>query len=250
MFCKINYRKTFLIFVNIMFYTNGVDMENLKIDLVYCWCDIKDKNFRETKNKLANELNIEPDSNNFCRFIDNSELKYSLRSVEKNIPWINKIYIVTNQQIPNWLNTNHKKIKIIDHTLIIPEHARPNFNSNAIEHCIVNIPNLSEFFLYANDDCFFLKEVSPQFFFDKDNYPICRYEIKLITHIGKSTYAHSLLNAKDLIKKEYRKDYKRIPHHNTDAYRKSDIIDCYNKYKEAAMFMLQPEDFESINVSK
>ena len=49
------------------------------------------------------------------RFNDNNELKYSLRSVEKNMPFIRNIFIVTNGQIPSWLNLNNSKIKIVTH---------------------------------------------------------------------------------------------------------------------------------------
>lgn len=33
------------------------------------------------------------------RFEDNEELRYSLRSVEKFMPWVRHIYIVTNGQV-------------------------------------------------------------------------------------------------------------------------------------------------------
>lgn len=49
------------------------------------------------------------------RFADNGELKYSLRSLEKFAPWTRYVYIVTNGQIPSWLNLNNKRIKIITH---------------------------------------------------------------------------------------------------------------------------------------
>lgn len=49
------------------------------------------------------------------RFFDNDELKYSLRSLHQYAPWIRYIYIVTNGQIPRWLNLEHPKIRIITH---------------------------------------------------------------------------------------------------------------------------------------
>ena len=41
---------------------------------------------------------------------------------------------------------------------------------------MVNIPELSEYFLYANDDFFVNELLSPKFFFDEDGRPICRYD--------------------------------------------------------------------------
>ena len=49
------------------------------------------------------------------RFADNQELKYSLRSLEKNANWIRNVFIVTNGQIPNWLNLENDRIKVITH---------------------------------------------------------------------------------------------------------------------------------------
>ena len=46
------------------------------------------------------------------RHTDNEELRYSLRSIEKNAGWIRNVYIVTDQ-IPNWLNLTNPRVKII-----------------------------------------------------------------------------------------------------------------------------------------
>ncbi|MGH7964405.1 MAG: stealth conserved region 3 domain-containing protein, partial [Candidatus Binatia bacterium] len=95
------------------------------------------------------------------RFRDNGELKYSLRSLEAFAPWIRKIYIVTNGQIPRWLDTSHKRISIITHGMIFPDTSHlPTFNSQAIELQLHKIPNLSRRFLYLNDDVFFGRAVS------------------------------------------------------------------------------------------
>ena len=49
------------------------------------------------------------------RFSDNEELRYSLRSIEKNAGWIRNVYIVTNGQIPYWLNLENPRVKVITH---------------------------------------------------------------------------------------------------------------------------------------
>ena len=80
------------------------------------------------------------------------------------MPWIHHIYIVTNNQVPKWLK-QHEKITIVDHSEILPETARPCFNSQALECCLHKIPNIAEHFIYANDDTFVGRELSPSFFF-------------------------------------------------------------------------------------
>ncbi len=75
----------------------------MNIDLVYLWVDENDKNWREKKSKYTTK-SYNKDAVDDCRFVNNDELKYSLRSIEKYAPWINRIFIVTDNQTPEWLN--------------------------------------------------------------------------------------------------------------------------------------------------
>ncbi len=201
-----------------------------KIDIVYLWCDLSDDNFRKKKEECAKKYGAEYNADNNCRYINNDELKYSLRSLEKYAPWINNVFIVTDEQVPKWLNLENPKIRLVNQNNILPDSALPTFNSNAIEHCIVNIPELSENFLYANDDMFFNDYVEPEFFFD-NNKVIVRYTRAISEH-NKSIYALSIKNAKKLILKRFFKDINFSSHHNIDAYKKSDIISCQKEFKE------------------
>lgn len=49
------------------------------------------------------------------RFEDNEELRYSLRSIERHAPWVRHIFIVTNGQIPSWLNLDSPRVSVITH---------------------------------------------------------------------------------------------------------------------------------------
>lgn len=202
----------------------------MKIDMVYLWCNIDDPAFKAKKEAFSEGKTLDENANNPCRFTDNGELKYSLRSLEKYAPWINKIFIVTDNQIPDWLNVEHPKIKVINQNDILPDSAKPSFNSIAIEHCIKNIEELSEHFLYANDDMFFNDYVTPEFFFNKKGYPIARFRKKRRNKYG-TIYEHALQNAEDLIYRKFKLMLNYEPHHNVDAYLKSEVINCYETFK-------------------
>lgn len=135
-----------------------------KIDMVYLWCDGNDPDFKKRKSQFLVKDSNDEEVVGDKRFFDNEELKYSLRSLEKNVPWINHVYIVTDRQIPKWLNLNYFKVTVVDHSEIMPNEIIPCFNSSVIEYFIANIPNLSEKFLYACDDMFFGKELPPRKF--------------------------------------------------------------------------------------
>ncbi|XP_022082815.1 N-acetylglucosamine-1-phosphotransferase subunits alpha/beta-like isoform X2 [Acanthaster planci] len=100
------------------------------------------------------------------RFEDNEEMRYSLRSLEQNAPWIRHVYIVTNGQIPSWLNLDNPRITLITHEDIFPNKSHlPTFSSPAIESHLHLIPGLSDKFIYLNDDTMFGVPVWPDDFY-------------------------------------------------------------------------------------
>ena len=169
----------------------------------------------------------------FGRYADNDELKYSLRSIEKYAPWIHRIFIVTDNQTPAWLDTSDPKIRIVDHSEIMPAVSRPCFNATVIEHFICDIPGLAEHFLFANDDMFINRPVTPETVFAEDGLPIIRFNRRPFRKFtlwykekvqGKklSNYIQIIRNAAELVERKYGKYYGGKTHHNIDAYLKSD----------------------------
>ncbi|KAJ5397027.1 hypothetical protein N7509_005140 [Penicillium cosmopolitanum] len=99
-------------------------------------------------------------------FRDNDELRYSIRSLDKYAPWIRHIYIVTNGQVPSWLDVGNPRVTIAKHTEIFENSSHlPVFSSSAIESNLDRISGLSETFLYFNDDVFLAAPIWPDDFF-------------------------------------------------------------------------------------
>ncbi|KAK7813700.1 hypothetical protein U0070_001406 [Myodes glareolus] len=100
------------------------------------------------------------------RFEDNEELRYSLRSIERHAPWVRNVFIVTNGQIPSWLNLDNPRVTIVTHQDIFRNLSHlPTFSSPAIESHIHRIEGLSQKFIYLNDDVMFGKDVWPDDFY-------------------------------------------------------------------------------------
>ncbi|XP_069485998.1 N-acetylglucosamine-1-phosphotransferase subunits alpha/beta isoform X2 [Ambystoma mexicanum] len=100
------------------------------------------------------------------RFEDNEELRYSLRSIERHAPWVRHVFIVTNGQIPSWLNLDSPRVSIVTHQDIFQNVSHlPTFSSPAIESHIHRIDGLSQKFIYLNDDVMFGKDVWPDDFY-------------------------------------------------------------------------------------
>lgn len=134
-----------------------------KIDFVIPWVDDTDPVWRQKKAEYTGIEN--KDGNSEVRYRDWESLKYWFRGVEKFAPWVNKIFFITDDQKPEWLNVDHPKIKWVKHTDYIPQKYLPTFSCQAIEWNLHRIEGLSENFVYFNDDVFLINNVKPQDFF-------------------------------------------------------------------------------------
>ena len=208
-------------------------MMGMDVDIVYLWVDGNDPQWRAKHNACIGKTEEKSAVNCEGRYADNDELKYSLRSIEKYAPWIHRIFIVTDNQVPEWLDTSSPKVRIVDHKEILPEISLPCFNSRLLEHFLYRIPGLSEHFLYANDDMFINRPVAPEDFFSSDGLPVVRFNRRPFTKLslwfkekvqGKqlSNYVQAIRNSAALVERKYGIYYGGKTHHNIDAYLKSD----------------------------
>lgn len=132
------------------------------IDFVLTWVDGNDPEWRLEKKryqpgKIADDTEI--------RYRDWDNLQYWFRAVEEYASWVNKIHFVTWGHIPSWLNINHPKLNIVKHADYLPAQYLPTFNSHAIELNLHRIKDISEHFVYFNDDTFLNASVKPTDFF-------------------------------------------------------------------------------------
>ena len=139
-------------------------MDRYKIDFVIPWVDGGDPEWLKEKNEYSGRK-TEEDDDRSIRFRDWETLKYWFRGVEKNAPWVNRIHFITWGHLPKWLNTDHPKIHIVNHKDYIPEKYLPTFSSHVIELNMHRIPELSDNFVYFNDDIFILDTVKEEDFF-------------------------------------------------------------------------------------
>lgn len=133
------------------------------IDFVVPWVDDSDPVWRSKKETYTGMKMIE--GNTEVRYRDWDTLKYWFRGVEKFAPWVRYVYFVTDNQKPEWLNTDHPKLKWVKHTDFIPDEYLPTFCCQAIEWNLHRIEGISENFVFFNDDVFLIRETIPEDFF-------------------------------------------------------------------------------------
>lgn len=184
------------------------------------------------------------------RYVDHQELRYSLRFVEAYAPWVNHIYVITDEQKPSWMKS-HPKITIIDHSEIVPSIYRPLFSSIAIEMFLATIPSLSEHFLYCNDDMFFNRDVKKSDFFDEAGRPIVwlspaqqmslSLALKLLSPGQEWTWHTTLIRAWFYF---CNKNSSSIPFytsaHSVDAYTRSMYLAVLKKYPDLIKLNVSP----------
>jgi hypothetical protein len=167
-----------------------------KIDFVIPWVDGNDPKWREELNKYVPKNKL---LNTEDRFRDWDNLQYIFRAFEQFTPWVNKIYFITWGHLPKWLNVNHPKLVIVKHEDYIDKKYLPIFSSHPLEINLHKISDLSEKFVYFNDDTFILKPLKSTDFF-KNNLPV-DMAISDIMHEG--LIKHIVMNDIDIINKNF-----------------------------------------------
>lgn len=140
-----------------------------KVDIVIPWVDGGDPKWQKKsapyiKKGLA-DATAEDKNVDDRRYRDWDILRYTFRSIEKYFAWVNKVYLVTDNQCPQWLDASYSKVEVIDHKQIIDEKYLPLFNSSAILLNLYKIPNLSEEFILINDDMIFTSPIKEDTYF-------------------------------------------------------------------------------------
>lgn len=204
---------------------------NKPVDVVFTWVNSEDENWKKMILEYKSEEELD-----FDRYQNFDELKYSLRSIEKHISWVNNIYIVTNCAKPSWLDEN-SKIHWIWHEEIFPSlDYLPTFSSHAIESCLHRINGLSEYFLYFNDDVFLMKDMQKTNFFKTNDCSISFLESYgagfYPRELDNESYIDAALNGKFLLERKFNispvQFHKHVPH----VLRKSILSEMEEAFSE------------------
>ncbi|TVZ50915.1 hypothetical protein [Dokdonia sp. Hel_I_53] len=219
-----------------------IETKGIEIDAVILWVDGSDMNHKDKMRPfLPLDKNIEDESVR-TRYDQVNEIEYTVNSILKFAPYIRKIFIVTDNQKPSFLNhsgeiNKYNNVQIIDHKVIFKGYEKflPTFNSRSIETCIHRIPTLSEHFIYFNDDFFLINKTVGQDFF-KNGFPVLRGkwlsfpEKKFFKKFKKKRIGHKSAqqkSAKIVGLNEYY-NFRHTPH----PLRKSTLENFYNENHE------------------
>ena len=152
---------------------------NDKIDAVITWVDGNDPVHQAKRAQfLTNKReNARKDVAGETRFNQVGEIYCCIASILRFAPWINKIYIVTDNQDPHvedyikiHFPDNKIPVEVVDHKVVFEGYEKhlPTFNSLAITSVLWRIPGINEKFILFNDDVMLQRPVTPEDFY-RDN---------------------------------------------------------------------------------
>lgn len=156
------------------------------LDIVIAWVDGQDVELQQKRQSYLRDTDVKIEN---TRYASNNEIYYNIASILKYVPYARHIYIVTDQQKPQWIDEFEQQglvikdqIRIIDHQVLFAGYQDylPTFNSLSIEMMLWNIPDISPYFLYLNDDFFFNSPSALEDFIVND-------QIKIYGHWSSST---------------------------------------------------------------
>jgi len=227
-----------------MFAAHASDV-TFDIDMVFSWVEGSDPEFRARRAAQMSQYVVGEGDGAEARIRQIDELKYALRSVNMFAPWVRRIFIATDSRPPAWL-ADHPKITIVR----AEEHfsdpaALPTYSSHAVESQLHNITELSEHFLYSNDDMFFGRPVKATMFFSPGG--VTRF-IEATTRIGlgdndpaRSGFENAARVNRQLIFERFGQVMTRHLEHTAVPLRKSVLREMEREF---------PEDFARTQASQ
>jgi hypothetical protein len=208
------------------------------VDAVYLWVDGADPSWLAAKNAAlaAAGMEVPPPGAADERFRDNGELRYSFRSVERFAPWIRRIYLVTDGQVPDWLDADHPRVRLVDHReLFAGTGTLPTFNSHALGARLHHIEGLSEHYLYMNDDVFFGRPVQPRLFFEANGvtrFFLSRSTLPFTPPEQALSHDQARRNVADLLERDFGRSPSRVFFHTPVPQSRRLLDELEERYPE------------------
>ena len=153
------------------------------IDAVITWVDGDDAAHRSQLEATLQQLGRKPAAAAAAtRFRSVGEIDYCIASLLRFAPFLRRVFIVTDAQVPpllqahsRWPDLPRDKLVQVDHREIFRgfEAHLPTFNSLSIESVLHRIPGLAEHYVYLNDDFMLLRPVVVEDWFI-DGQPVLR----------------------------------------------------------------------------
>ena len=213
--------------------------DRIVVDVVYTWVNHTDPQWLDLYRQGCAAEPLAPDAhestNNLARFQNRNEIVYSVRSIRRFAPWVERIFVVTNCALPPDLASD-AGVTRVPHEAVFPDPAvLPTFNSRAIESNLHRIAGIAEHILYFNDDFFLCQPVEPELFFPREGvvsvFP-SKHDIPYGRGEGLRPIDYGALNACELLLRDFAYRPQKKLHHSPYPLLRSNLEALEARYPE------------------
>ena len=162
--------------------------------------------------------------------------------VKKYMPWIRKIHVLLarESQRQEWMTDD--LVHVVYHKDFIPQEYLPTFNACTIEMFLHRIPELSEQFIYGNDDILPTSPLSEEDFF-RNGIPCQLYHEENFFD-NPNTFQAFCMKGLNMIASDFGKQYSKTwlyGGHSMSAFLKSTCEKVWEKHQEEILNSITPE---------
>lgn len=215
------------------------------IDAVYLWVDDSDPEWLQRKSSALGTETAHAKVG-ASRFRQHGELTASLAMLAKNAPFIRRVFIVTDNQLPpvHDLANVPFEIRVINHSDFMPAEFLPTYSSRALTANLHRIGELSEKFLYLNDDVFITRTAQPSNWFAGDKIVLRYTDTEMPSRVSLAA-DEVVYNARwrtiDLANSRQWPNIDGMPQHGAHPFLKSALQELWNEF---------PEDMQRVSASR
>ena len=176
----------------------------MEIDYVVPMVFHEDHMWRENFVKVGSRY-TESNPMEFVRYRSWGTEHLLIRCVKKFMPWVRNIYVLLAQESQKQAWMDEEGVRVVYHREFMPEWALPTFNSRAIEMFLKDIPGISDYFLYGNDDMFPVNMLTEEDFY-VDGLPCLHHDEKKFP-VAPNNFHLACMRGLNFVAKEFGKHY-------------------------------------------
>lgn len=149
------------------------------VDVVFTWVDLSDEDWWGRYDAAYGRTSYA-----HVKREVNDEIFFATKGVIKHLPWVDKIYILTQRpQRPHWVDEpGFEKVQVVHHDECGLKE--DTYNGMQATSLVPFVPGLSDLYLQIDDDIVITQDLPREYFFD-GNVPIYRlHEIPFPTELS------------------------------------------------------------------
>jgi hypothetical protein len=165
-------------------------------------------------------------------------LRYTLRSIRDNLPWVRTIFLATDGQAPPpWLAPDDESIRLVDvNELLEPRGEVPTFNPGAVRAVLHHLDGLAEHYLLIESGTLIKRHLRPvEFFFANGvtRLSFTRHTLPQLNRASSSLDVATRHNVVDLLHHEFGRRPTRAFAPGHSVQRRSILLELEDRYPDA-----------------